>query len=57
MGARLLTGRHRLPRPGNFYAPTVLVGVPENAPAYRDRVIRTVAVMFAPAQITGHKSA
>jgi succinate-semialdehyde dehydrogenase/glutarate-semialdehyde dehydrogenase len=46
MGARLLTGGHRLPRPGNFYAPTVLVGVPENAPAYRDELFGPVAVMF-----------
>jgi succinate-semialdehyde dehydrogenase/glutarate-semialdehyde dehydrogenase len=46
MGARLLTGGHRLPRPGNFYAPTVLVGVPENAPAYREELFGPVAVMF-----------
>ena len=46
MGATLLTGGHRLPRPGNFYAPTVLAGVPENAPAYRDELFGPVAVMF-----------
>jgi succinate-semialdehyde dehydrogenase/glutarate-semialdehyde dehydrogenase len=27
-GARVLTGGHRLDRPGNFYAPTVLIEVP-----------------------------
>jgi succinate-semialdehyde dehydrogenase/glutarate-semialdehyde dehydrogenase len=46
MGATLLTGGHRLPRPGNFYAPTVLAGVPENAPAYREELFGPVAVMF-----------
>ncbi|HEY9140654.1 MAG TPA: aldehyde dehydrogenase family protein, partial [Bryobacteraceae bacterium] len=46
MGARLLTGGHRLPRPGNFYAPTVLAGVPENAPAYREELFGPVAAIF-----------
>lgn len=30
-GATLMTGGHRLNRPGNFYAPTVLNHVPDNA--------------------------
>src|SRR5689334_15999002 len=32
-GAKLLTGGHALPRPGNFYAPTVLTNVPKGSPA------------------------
>ena len=46
MGARLLTGGHRIERPGNFYAPTVLADVPENAPAYREELFGPVAVLF-----------
>ena len=46
MGARLLTGGHRIRRPGNFYAPTVLAGVPEDAPAYREELFGPVAVIF-----------
>jgi succinate-semialdehyde dehydrogenase/glutarate-semialdehyde dehydrogenase len=46
MGATLLTGGHRIERPGNFYAPTVLAGVPENAPAYREELFGPVAAIF-----------
>jgi succinate-semialdehyde dehydrogenase / glutarate-semialdehyde dehydrogenase len=46
MGARLLTGGRRIDRPGNFYQPTVLAGVPENAPAYREELFGPVAVIF-----------
>jgi succinate-semialdehyde dehydrogenase/glutarate-semialdehyde dehydrogenase len=45
-GARLLTGGKRLDRPGNYYAPTVLVDVPEKAPAYREELFGPVAVLF-----------
>jgi succinate-semialdehyde dehydrogenase/glutarate-semialdehyde dehydrogenase len=45
-GARLLTGGHRIARPGNFYAPTVLAGVPETSPAYREELFGPVAVLF-----------
>jgi succinate-semialdehyde dehydrogenase/glutarate-semialdehyde dehydrogenase len=45
-GARLLTGGRRLGRPGNFYAPTVLVDVPEDSPAYREELFGPVAVLF-----------
>jgi len=45
-GARLLTGGHRLDRPGNYYAPTVLAGVPESAPAYREELFGPVAALF-----------
>ncbi|MGB7759008.1 MAG: NAD-dependent succinate-semialdehyde dehydrogenase [Bryobacteraceae bacterium] len=46
MGARLLTGGHRLGRRGNYYAPTVLAGVPEHAPAYREELFGPVAAIF-----------
>jgi succinate-semialdehyde dehydrogenase / glutarate-semialdehyde dehydrogenase len=45
-GARLLTGGHRLDRPGNFYAPTVLVDVPKNSPAYQEELFGPVASVF-----------
>jgi len=45
-GARLLTGGHRLDRPGNFYAPTVLAEVPKDSPAYREELFGPVAVLF-----------
>ncbi len=46
MGARLLTGGHRLARPGNFYAPTVLADVPPDSPAYREELFGPVAVLL-----------
>jgi succinate-semialdehyde dehydrogenase/glutarate-semialdehyde dehydrogenase len=46
LGARVLTGGQRLDRPGNFYAPTVLVDVVESAPAYRDELFGPVAALF-----------
>jgi succinate-semialdehyde dehydrogenase/glutarate-semialdehyde dehydrogenase len=46
MGARVLTGGHRLDRPGNFYAPTVLADLPENSPARREELFGPVAVLF-----------
>jgi succinate-semialdehyde dehydrogenase/glutarate-semialdehyde dehydrogenase len=45
-GARVLTGGHRLERPGNYYAPTVLVDVPEDSPAYREELFGPVAVVM-----------
>lgn len=44
-GARLLCGGEPLPRPGFFYAPTVLADVPESAPAYREEVFGPVAAV------------
>jgi succinate-semialdehyde dehydrogenase/glutarate-semialdehyde dehydrogenase len=45
-GARVLTGGHRLERPGNYYAPTVLVEAPEDSPAYREELFGPVAVIL-----------
>ena len=45
-GARALTGGHRLDRPGNYYAPTVLVDAPEDSPAYREELFGPVAVLM-----------
>jgi len=45
-GARILTGGHPLPRPGNFYAPTVLTDIPTESPAYREEFFGPVASIF-----------
>jgi succinate-semialdehyde dehydrogenase/glutarate-semialdehyde dehydrogenase len=45
-GAKLLTGGHPLKRAGNFYAPTVLVKVPPNSPAYSEEFFGPVASVF-----------
>ncbi len=45
-GARVLTGGKRIDRPGNYYAPTVLASIPENAPAYREELFGPVASLF-----------
>jgi succinate-semialdehyde dehydrogenase/glutarate-semialdehyde dehydrogenase len=45
-GARLATGGHRIEGPGNFYAPTVLVSVPEGSPAYCEEFFGPVASIF-----------
>jgi len=45
-GARLLTGGHKLERPGNFYAPTVLTEIPRESPAYREELFGPVASIF-----------
>src|SRR5918998_2197911 len=37
-GARLLTGGHRLDRPGYYFAPGVLTDIAEDSPAYRDEI-------------------
>ena len=43
---RILTGGHRLDRPGNYYAPTVLVDVPPDSPAAREELFGPVATVF-----------
>ena len=45
-GAKLLIGGKQLERSGFFYAPTVLVDVPKNSPAYREEIFGPVAAMF-----------
>jgi len=45
-GARVLTGGCRVERPGNFYSPTVLADVPEDAPAYREELFGPVAILL-----------
>jgi succinate-semialdehyde dehydrogenase/glutarate-semialdehyde dehydrogenase len=45
-GARVLTGGHRLDRPGWYYAPTVLTGVTPESPAYHEEVFGPVALLF-----------
>lgn len=46
LGARILTGGRRLPRPGNYYEPTVLTEIPNNAPAYSEELFGPVASLF-----------
>ncbi len=45
-GARLLTGGHKLRRPGNFYAPTVLADIPATSPVFREELFGPVAMLF-----------
>jgi succinate-semialdehyde dehydrogenase / glutarate-semialdehyde dehydrogenase len=45
-GARLLTGGKKIDRAGYYYAPTVLTGIPENAPAYCEELFGPVAALF-----------
>jgi succinate-semialdehyde dehydrogenase / glutarate-semialdehyde dehydrogenase len=45
-GAHILTGGHRLDRPGAFYAPTVLTNIPKDSPAYREELFGPVACVF-----------
>jgi succinate-semialdehyde dehydrogenase/glutarate-semialdehyde dehydrogenase len=45
-GARLLLGGEPLPRPGFFYAPTVLADAPPGSPAYEEELFGPVATLF-----------
>ncbi len=45
-GAHVLTGGHRLDRPGAFYAPTVLTNIPKDSPAYQEELFGPVACVF-----------
>jgi len=45
-GAKILTGGKPLDRPGNFYAPTVLVSIPKDSPAYKEEMFGPVASVF-----------
>ncbi|MEA2239810.1 MAG: succinate-semialdehyde dehydrogenase / glutarate-semialdehyde dehydrogenase [Thermoanaerobaculia bacterium] len=51
-GAHLLTGGHRLGTRGNFYAPTVLSNIPDDAPAAREETFGPVASLFRAIDIT-----
>ena len=45
-GARLLAGGQPLPRPGFYYAPTVLSDIPKGSPAYSEELFGPVASIF-----------
>ncbi|HEU5086963.1 MAG TPA: aldehyde dehydrogenase family protein, partial [Roseiflexaceae bacterium] len=45
-GARVLVGGKRLERPGYFYAPTALAGVPPDAPTASEEIFGPVAMLF-----------
>jgi succinate-semialdehyde dehydrogenase/glutarate-semialdehyde dehydrogenase len=45
-GAKVLTGGKPLQRPGNFYAPTVLVNIPLDSPAHKEEMFGPVASVF-----------
>ena len=45
-GGRVLTGGHRIDRPGSFYQPTVLTDIPKDSPGYREELFGPVASVF-----------
>ena len=45
-GAKLLAGGETAKGRGNFYPPTVLAEIPQEAPAYREEVFGPVALLF-----------
>ncbi len=45
-GGRVLAGGHELPRKGYYFAPTVLVDVRKNSPAYYEEMFGPVAIFF-----------
>jgi succinate-semialdehyde dehydrogenase/glutarate-semialdehyde dehydrogenase len=45
-GGRLLTGGRRLTRDGNYFAPTVIAGVPCTAPIAREETFGPLALLF-----------
>jgi len=50
-GARVLTGGNKLERPGNFFEPTVLVGLDPHAPVSCEEIFGPVATLFRAADI------
>ena len=50
-GARVLNGGKKLDRPGNFYEPTVLVGLDPHAPVSCEEIFGPVATLFRVANI------
>ncbi len=51
-GARILTGGEQLPRPGNYYPPTVLTDISAASPAYQEEFFGPVALLFRVADMT-----
>jgi succinate-semialdehyde dehydrogenase/glutarate-semialdehyde dehydrogenase len=45
-GGRVLTGGARLPGPGSYYAPTVLIDIPPGSPADQEELFGPVASVF-----------
>jgi succinate-semialdehyde dehydrogenase/glutarate-semialdehyde dehydrogenase len=45
-GARILTGGERMVGDGNYFEPTVLVGVPRTSSVYREELFGPVAMLF-----------
>ncbi|PLS81535.1 MAG: NADP-dependent succinic semialdehyde dehydrogenase [Chloroflexi bacterium] len=52
-GAQCLLGGKRLPGPGNFYAPTVLVDIPQEAPVFAEETFGPVAAVFRVQDVSG----
>ena len=50
-GARILTGGQRMVGAGNYFEPTVLVGVPRTCPVYREELFGPVAMLFRAAHL------
>jgi succinate-semialdehyde dehydrogenase/glutarate-semialdehyde dehydrogenase len=50
-GAQVLTGGEPLDRPGFFYAPTVITGLPRSAEVYREEFFGPVALVFRASDI------
>src|SRR5271155_550280 len=46
VGARILTGGERMLGTGNYFEPTVLVGVPRTSAVYREELFGPVAMLF-----------
>jgi succinate-semialdehyde dehydrogenase/glutarate-semialdehyde dehydrogenase len=46
-GARLVSGGHRLDRPGNYYAPTILTDVTRDMPVFNQETFGPVAAVIA----------
>ncbi|MFJ7213522.1 NAD-dependent succinate-semialdehyde dehydrogenase [Amycolatopsis sp. NPDC098790] len=45
-GGRLLTGGHPIDRPGNYFEPTVLAGIPDGSPGHREEFFGPVALVW-----------
>lgn len=45
-GGRLLTGGHPIDRPGNYFEPTVLTGIPDGSPGHREEFFGPVALVW-----------